>query len=348
MIYISIFILLLALSLLEINFIIDKKNKLFFVILFILILLIGTRDGNGADYYRYKAIFNSINENNYMFFDDIGFSIIAVLLNKIHLGSEWIFLVFAGIQVILLGEFIRKNTYYRYPALLIYFSLYMFPLGFNAMAQGISVAIILLTIKYIENKKIIPTLVLAIIAFSFHRVAFLVIVIFIIYKMDITYRNLIYLIVGMIAFSFVLNYLFTSGQIVNHLPLYIRSIFLSYRSQYLESVSIVSILARLIMLCFVTLNLPQNEINERKLYIVYWTGFLFYIILLSNDLLATRINMTLKITEMKLIGDALYNTRSKKTRTFLLVSMSVFLFAVLYSAMGHEDLYPYHSWLLGI
>ncbi len=346
MIYIAIFILLFITSLIEMNYVIDRKNRFFIFVLLTLVILIGGRYGNGADYYRYDAIFTNININNFYLLDDPGFSAIALGLKMCGFSNGFIFLFFAAIQIGLIGYYIGTNSKYKFPALLVYYSLYMFPFGFNAIAQGISAAIILCSIKFIEEKKVFRVIIMGILAVLFHKVGFIIIIVYIVYNMKLTIRNLIGMIMGLILSSIVLNYLFVSDLLISVLPNDFQNIILSYRSQYSAAIDLVSIAARIVMLLFVSLVFTKYNLNERRTYLVYCIGFAIYVILASNDLLATRINLTFKILEMTLVCGTLNQFKKHETKSIMLIGVSVFLLTVLVSAMRHPELYPYHSWLL--
>lgn len=346
MIYIFIFILLFIASLIEINFIVDRKNYFFIFCLLVLIFFIGGRYGNGADYYRYETIFRNINISNFYLHDDPGFSAVALGLKKFGFSTEFVFFVFSLIQISLIGFYIATNLKYRFPALLVYYSLYMFPFGFNAIAQGISVGIILCSIRFIEEKKHIHVIVMGVLSFLFHKIGLLIIIIYLIYNLKITMRNLICMTMFLALISIILNYCFTNDIFISVLPNDFQSIISSYKLQYSNSIDIVSITARIVMLLFVSLFLMRYNLSERRTYLAYCIGFAVYIILASNDLLATRINLSFKILELALVCGTFTKIKKSETKSFMLVGISVFLFAVLISAMRNPELYPYHSWIL--
>ncbi|MCR2046767.1 EpsG family protein [Acetatifactor muris] len=347
MIYVAIFALLFMISLCEINFAIDRKNRLFICCLFFLTVFIGGRFNNGADYERYQAIFTVIEVSNFWRFDDPGFSGIALGLKTVGFSPYFTFLVFAAIQVCLIGYCIVKNSKYRFPALLVYYSLYMFPFGFNAIAQGISVGIMLCSIKAIEKKKLIKVVIMGVLAVAFHRIGLLIFMLYIIYNMKITRKKLVcFSIVLFFAACFV-NYCFVNNRLTTLLPRAFQEIIHSYNSQYVEPVGISSILARVIMLVFVSFMAKQYDMAERRAYLVYLTGFAGFLCLAANDLLATKINLSIKIIEIILVCATLNKVKDRETRSIMLMTLSVFLFTVVASSVRHPDLYPYHSWIFG-
>lgn len=347
MIYIVIFVLLFMISLCEINFAIDHKNKLFIFCLLFLTVFIGGRDGNGADYERYQAIFMTIDVNNFWRFDDPGFSGIALGLKTVGFSPYFTFLFFAAIQVSLIGYYIINNSKYRFPALLVYYCLYMFPFGFNAIAQGISIGIMLCTIKAIEKKKLIEVIVMGILAVAFHRIGFLIFILYVIYNMKITRKKLVCLSMVLFIATFFINYCFVNNRLTAFLPVAFQKIIVSYNSQYADPVGITSIVARVIMLVFVSFMAKQYDMAERRAYLVYLMGFAGFLCLAANDLLATKINLSIKIIEIILVCATLSKVKDRETRSIMLMTLSVFLFTVVASSVRHPDLYPYHSWIFG-
>lgn len=347
MIYLVIFVFLFMVSLCELNFVIDRRNRLFIFCLLFLTVFIGGRDGNGADYERYQAIFTSIEVSNFWMFDDPGFSGIALVLNKVGFSPDFIFLVFAALQVGLIGYCIIKNSKYKFPALLVYYSLYMFPFGFNAIAQGISVGIMLCTIKAMEKKKHFKVVVMGMLAAAFHRIGFLIFMMYIIYNLKITRRKLICLSMALCLAAVFIYYCFVNNRLLAFLPAAFQKIVLSYNDQYVDPVGITSIVTRIIMLVFVSFMAKRYDMAERSAYLVYLTGFAGFLCLAANDLLATKINLSIKMIEIILVCTTLGKIKDRESRTIMLVTLSAFLFTVVASSVGHPDLYPYHSWIFG-
>lgn len=345
MIYILIFVVLVFFTMLETNYKFDEKNRFFNFLVLILILLIGTRDGLGADYYRYEGLFQVISADVVMKSDDIGFASLAYLLKCIGFHNRQIFLAFAGILCLLYRKVILDNLQYKFPALLLFYSLYMFPLGFNAMAQGIAVMIMMYSIRAMKERKTFKIIILTVLAVLFHSIGLLNVVIwFIMYKKLSLDKIILLIMLGFLA-AIGVYALTDTGIIEIVLQGRLRDIYTSYFSQYKEGVDIVSFMARVAMLIFVLFGAGKFNDNEEKIFLIYLIGIMVYIALLKNSLLATRINLSLKIVEVFLISSVIKSIRGKQNRFIYSSALIVFLFVVFASALSHAELNPYKSWL---
>lgn len=345
MIYIAIFLVLVVCMLLEINLKFDKKSRLFNMIIILLIVLIGTRQGNGADFYRYEGLFNVMSSDIVLKYDDIGFSFLVYLLKSIGLDSRGIFLFFAMLLCILLRKGILDSMNYKYPALLLFYSLYMFPFGFNAMSQGLATAIMIYSIKFMKQKMNGRVLVLTILAISFHGIGLLNVLVWIVMNWKITNKTMVLLTISGIMGSVLIFYLSHLGVLEKILTGEIERIYVSYFAQYEAGVDLISFLARIVMLIIISIGIGMYNDYEKKLYFIYLVGLMAYIALLSNSLLATRINLSIKIVEILLIGSAIKGIKGRTGKIIYVSLITVFLLVVLLGAMGNAELNPYQSWL---
>lgn len=343
--YIVIFIILSILSIIEINNKFDVSNRLFNVLIFILSLFIGMRNGLGADYYRYESLFNTINWERLWRGDNVGFRFIVLGMRKLHFTSELIFLVFAFILCLTLRSVILNMNNYRYPALLIFFSLYMIPLGFNAMAQGLATGIILYSYRYFEKKDIKSVILLSLLAVSFHSIGWLLPICYVVYRINDTKKHRKYFLALFLCAMGCLLLLVENGSILFFLPRSFKDIYLNYFARYQEGIDLTSVLARFVMAGFVIYGYKQYDLVQKKIFMIYLVGLGIYFVLHNNSLLATRINLSLKISEVILVSAVLRNMKKTSNRTIVMVALIIFLGVVLYGALQHDTVYPYDTWL---
>jgi len=340
--YFYLFCLISILALIEVNRKIDQNNRLFNFLIIVLMFFIGFRDGLGTDYYRYEAIFNAISKDRMIIGDDIGFCLLAFVLKELLFSTEMIFFVFAAISCLCVRKFILDMVKYKYVALLIFFSLYMLPLSFNAMAQGIATGIMLYSFRYFKEKNGIKIILLFLTAVLFHYIGFLLPIIYCIYLFLDTKKKRVWFMLCLILFSFGMILMIKTGGIVNLLPGRMKIIYASYLLNFPEMIDLQSILARLVMLFCVLYGYKKYSHEEKKWATIYITGLVLYFMLYINSLLSTRINLSFKITEIYLIPTMLRNFRKENNRTIVVLVLIVFLGTVLASGMK-EETYPYRS-----
>lgn len=341
--YIVLFCVLSVFAIIEVNKKFDAQNRIFNLLIVVLMFFIGFRDGLGADYYRYEAIFNAINRSRILIGDDIGFCMVAFILKEMRFSTEMIFFTFAALSCLCMRRFILDMVKYRYVALLVFFSLYMIPLSFNAMAQGIATGIMLYSFRYFEKKESKRILFLSCIAFLFHFIGLILPVLYLVYLFSDTRSKRVWFLVFLAGASLGMIFLIRTGSIVMFLPGRIKTIYLNYCFNFPEKVDMISILARFVMLFFVMYGCRKYNQEEKKWFTIYLMGLALYFVLYINSLLSTRINLSIKITEIYLIPAMLKNLKKEWNRTILVLALVVFLGTVLMGALQKETVYPYRT-----
>lgn len=165
--YVVLYIIILVLSILSLK--IKKIDK---VIIGILILFSGFRYGIGKDYYNYSYIFNQIRDGQN--FVNLNIEYGYLLLNKIIVilkgNFQWVILITASLQNILIYKFIKKESLRIIFSINIYFLLGNYYIStFNAIRQSIAIALFLLSYSYLKRKKILKTIICFLFGGVFHK-----------------------------------------------------------------------------------------------------------------------------------------------------------------------------------
>ncbi len=346
--YLFLFYVLSFFAIIEVNTKFDSQNRVFNVIIIVLMFFIGFRDGLGADYYRYEAIINAISRNKILISDDIGFCMFAFVLKELNFSTEIVFFVFAILFCLCIRKFILDKVQYRYVSLIVFFSLYMIPISFNAMAQGIATGIMLYSFRYFEGKNTKKILLFFGIASMFHFIGYILPILYLIYIFSDTDRKRICFLLCLAVISLGIILLIRTENIVMFLPGRTKVIYTSYLSNFPEKIDMISILARFVMLFFVIYGYKKYTQEEKKWLVIYLTGVFLYFALYINSLLSTRINLSIKITEIYLIPEMLKNLKMKWNRTILLLLLVAFCGTVLMKALQNQTVYPYRTRLFDI
>ena len=150
----------------------------------ILISIAGLRYETGGDWDSYAGIFNKIPTFSYLLgrpavFADIpieeGFVLLSAFI-KSHGGTvQHLFFVVTFINITLITSALQKYTKFPVVALLCYYGILYFNLEMIYIRQATAVALCFFALQYIPSKRIVPYMVIVLLACTFHRVAALMI-----------------------------------------------------------------------------------------------------------------------------------------------------------------------------
>jgi hypothetical protein len=149
----------------------DKYQKYFKpLLLIIIILFIGLRYNTGHDWSRYIEFFMSNLDNNISSYEP-GY----VLLNKIfkYVFGNYYIMQFSitCFSCLVVYNFINKYSSYKIVSLFIFISLFTEIVLMAALRQAIAISIIVLSARYIFNRKILPFIFMIFLASTFHASA---------------------------------------------------------------------------------------------------------------------------------------------------------------------------------
>ncbi|WP_294097181.1 EpsG family protein [uncultured Cetobacterium sp.] len=167
MIYLIISIILFLFGVYDV-FIEDKEKKevVLKVIIICMILFLGTRGFLGWDWYFY---YPSFMEGTYIY--EKGYMLYTSFIGGIY--KNYIFYQFITTSVDFIALYYIFKRYCKYPimAFAIFFSIQGFHMEVELLRNMKAIILFLFSLKYIQERKIIPFLVLNIIGISFHMSA---------------------------------------------------------------------------------------------------------------------------------------------------------------------------------
>lgn len=181
MTYLQIFIILLILAILNIQFS-DKLSQQVLMIpsALILIALAGLRYETGGDWDNYTTLFyyfpafeQIIGHPELLISDyaEEGFVLLSSIIKSLTHNVQYLFLTVSAINITLIASALPKYTRYPVFGLLCYYCILYFNLEFIYIRQATAVALCFYALQYVEDKKIIPYMLFVLAACTFHRVA---------------------------------------------------------------------------------------------------------------------------------------------------------------------------------
>ena len=326
MIYLLILVILLIISYLESNYRIKegltKKSFIFFTFL-ILTLTASLRYNLGQDYHTYLHIYKTPNAQ-------LRFEFLFRWLNQgfnyFKLPYPYLFGISSFITILSVFIASKKYSEKMFLSIYLYFSIYYLYWVFSVVRQGISNSIILLSVSFIENKKLLQVSIITIIAYGFHQSGILLILFYFLNYIKFEKNSLlIFLIITIII-----------GQsgIFNHLIFlspYLKSY--STHGNYTATNSILSfnVLNRFIVFFFIWLYSDQIKskvkYGETLINVYFWGIFLYFLMGSMSGNIATRISGVVKTFDIFLLPAIItIETNSLKKK---LVIIGIILYSVV-------------------
>ena len=204
MFYLIIFFILVILSWFNLVFP-DKlcRQLLSGISAVILVGVAGLRYETGGDWDVYTRIFNHlpslvqiIDTPRLLWAYDVeeGFVLLNALIKQLGGNVQWVFFVITSINISLISVSLYRYTKYPVVGLLCYYCILYFSLEMIYIRQAVAVALCFFAIRYIESRKIIPYMLIVLLACTFHRVAVLMVPLYFVLRIKLpiwTYMGIV-------------------------------------------------------------------------------------------------------------------------------------------------------------
>lgn len=167
----------------------DKSKQKVLTTIFIILSFIpltfisAMRYDVGIDYFSYKYIYMGIADTKRY---EVGFLLFNRILKQISSAPQTFFIISSIFICVIYISSIYKYSINPAFSILLFLINRDFTESFNTIRMYMAITITLLAIPYIKHKKIIPVLLITIIAMSFHISAIIIILLFILYFIDLT------------------------------------------------------------------------------------------------------------------------------------------------------------------
>lgn len=316
-----------------------KIDILKFIPMLPFILISGFRYGVGQDYfYTYVPIFNQAVTGN---LDNVWGEIGYIYLNKIvaMFTSDYagIFLVTSILFIYFVFDSIYKESdNWSFSAMLLVLMGYYFCF-MNGIRQMLAVSMLLFSIRFIRDRKLIKFMLLIAIASLFHTSALLFIPVYFIYNIKIGSKTMLSSIAIFYIFSnfvskFVLNFV---G--VTKYSWYLDSIYKAERT---------GIIMILVNLCILLFALLFNKDKKNELYIkIQWLAVVS-MSFIGKIPVAHRLVWVFGLPGIILIPNVIESRTSKKEKfviTLVISIVYIIYFVYTIGVKNSNNVLPYHS-----
>lgn len=309
-----------------------KENQISISIICLIVLFVGLQNHFTSDYSSYLNHFSEINNfhNVLTSIYEIGFDILILLAKKINFGFQTVLLIIAGISIFLKYYVINKISLWPSVSFIIYFIYFFIYNDVSQIRHGLAIALCFLAVLLIKRKKFI-SLILIILASSFHTSALFFLPVLIVDNIKINRKT---------VFLFCLLLVISSFFNIYSLILYLNNTFLhsSYITFKLNSYGVEPIFPimqfgfwfRIIFAAYYARSsLNINDDNQLRIFKIYLLGILIYCLTASISILQSRVSVYYMYMILPMIGDIFNNICKKKRKEDLLFFIILFLYLLI-------------------
>lgn len=201
------------------------RRKLTIVLSFELFLMIGLRSftigsGDSAIYFQNWKYLSSIPlktaiQNSIFQIDmEKGYLFLVAVLSHIFSNPQFLFIFSGAFFAVAIGSFCYKNCDDVMIGFLAINCLGLFNFIAQGLRQGVAICICLLAFEFCKSRKLIPFILMIALAMSFHASAFVFVIVYFLYGMEINWKNIILIIVGLFAAVFSIDKIMAFGNML--------------------------------------------------------------------------------------------------------------------------------------
>lgn len=313
------------------------KNKIFFSISFILILLAGLRpEGLDKDYSNYVEYFYNVDNA----FVEYSFKFIVYLVDSLFRNEiKFLFVIYACLGIIIKFHAIKKLTELIWASILIYISYYFMLHEMTQIRIGVSSAFLLLSIIPLYNNNKRYFLLCVICATFFHYSSFIILFLWFI-KKGINKNILAILLPICIISSFISSYLFVNIPIPFIQDKMLDYIRLKNTNSTLNNINIFNAIYLTKIIIFYLFYIKYNYISNKNKYFnlifsIYCLSLCVFPLLSYIPVVAFRISELLGVVEIVLLPMIYYFFKPSLISRMVVIifSLSFLLMSLFYNKL---------------
>lgn len=278
-------------------------------------------------------------DNNYLSYLEPGFRLYMALV-KTFSSSQQFFLFTSGLLCILPLYFGLKRLKLEYSliGLMIFLMVFFIPYPLNALRQAITMSLFVYSLSFFNDRKVLIIFLLTALASTIHLSGIFIIFSYFLYSLD--YKKSLILCIFSLVFLFFISYFGFAQYIVFNLGGVDAE---AYTVIFDEKTSAIQYVYRFILIFIIGFfAFNQKNIFLKKIFLVYFFGFLTYLALSENNMLATRFNMFFRILEVVLVP-LILSSISRISIRFLIFTLLFLLFFYVFCATSilPENIYQF-------
>ncbi len=336
----------------------NSRNILLILLVGLLIMFSGTRYETGNDWTAYVAAFNRIPP-----FEDLcnkpelfvvsrmepGYVILNSIVKSFGGTIDIVFLISSIVTVGLLFIALNRYSFFCFLAILLYMRYGYLQANMMFVRQGIAISIFFISLKYVEERKLLKYIIINIIAILFHTSLYVVLPLY--FLLNRRYSNKA--IIGLIIISILLSFVNIVGTLGAYLPSFLSESVLEYSEHDVWGGMTGKINIALIEK-FVLLVLClkyRDKLSDNKNFNLFFNIFVLSIICYYSFFQMYVFQQRLVfIFQLSTIGIWLLLLRSstKETQKWMILMLNVLVgyFFLHYVFTSANVFIPYRSWIV--
>ena len=177
------------------------------VITLVCILIAGLRYGIGFDYWNYSGQFASIQQISWLspwdFSQEIGFVELTKLFQLVSTNTNVLYSLYAVLMIGIVGYVIWRHSEMPWLSFFLFITLHFLASSMNYLRQTLAGFLFLLAIPYLQKRKLLPYLLIVLLAASVHKSALILIPVYFIAHLPLNrYTGALYVGGTLAAFLF--------------------------------------------------------------------------------------------------------------------------------------------------
>lgn len=327
----------------------EKKNKVVLLFFFgILLAILALRHETvGVDIKNYLGMFNKASSLSFkelfeFYEEEQGYYLLNKIISVFTMDKQIFLAIIAIISLVPVARLYIKNSENAMLTISIFLITSNFGILFSALRQVIAIGIVAISYKYIKEKKLWKFLLLILLAFFFHKSAFIALLLYPMYHMNITKPKL-FIFIPIIGVVFAFN-----KPIFEFLIQFLGEDYEKYGSEETGAFMMIILFAIFLFLSYFAPDeskMDKEAIGLRNIMVLALTMQTFAL----ASPMAMRMNyyniMFIPLLLPKIINRC--HDRNRKTYQFIELGMIVF-FIVYYFYTAHFGesvmrLYPYRG-----
>jgi hypothetical protein len=320
-------------------------NKSTFLLIILLILIASLRYETGTDFHAYLSLWQASTplyigvDYRYEFYE-VGFRYLTSFIKMFGDNSILYFFSLSFISISIFYISIKKYYLNLNIAIFMYFCLFYLVYVFNAMGQAIVMSIFLFTLEYFFKKNTFKILSISVISMLIHKSGIFIMIAYLGYrvfkKIKIDYMVYIGIPLMLIVYKLKLLILLFSNIFPN--------MAYTYMEIFSDSTSYFQIVTRIVITLILFYFYKQFKNNDfyKNIFLIYLFGLLLYIGFSEFNILATRINMFFRITEILLFANILMYTKNLFTKN-ILFGLMVIIYTYSFYVIINNPYYEYKT-----
>ncbi|MDG2252946.1 MAG: EpsG family protein [Methylophilaceae bacterium] len=322
---------------------VSSSKKLFLLFMTLLWIIASIRVGQGPDYYGYYHAYlildsNPIDElSNPIAYQELLFRLLGSSIKAFGLEYQSFLSLIAAISLYYIGKIAWRYSAFPILTALLFFSMFYFTWPYSGIRQGLILCIGAYYFMYCaHNNKFILFILISFALSLIHLSAIFFIFFFIVYKMHLSKKMIIFLSIIIIFLSFYFQHEIV--QFINFLP-YNERVFFYSQSFYTTSYFDFKTFSRLII--FIILLFIYNEVRKKDDLVlsgvcsISIASFPLYAMFKFSEILASQASLYGFIFIILVLPNYLNRGHNSKLKIFKL------LFILLFSTMFFYKTYTY-------